>query len=258
MCDLFSPYPSLAFSVRTIDAAFKRTVLVKKESLINISIAFSGQTLQGQFDYHDIWKSLDGKYIVSVGKYGKEYYQNNKKNKRTGLRGNNANDMKPTIFMNGDEINFDASFKNIFDFIIAVGDEDKDALMLLGCLFIRNAFLEDHTVVNGQYTYNPPMDVINRIKCVIPYFNNIDTEAYLRYIDVIAWNEDVKYWTLEYDLIKGTGRQNNMLTYAHITSVILGESSLSGLCMSLIRGMGVAPIKLSELKATFYDLNLKK
>ena len=164
--------------------------------------------------------------------------------------------MKPTVFKNGQELVFDASFKNIFDFLIAVSEIDKDVLRLLGCLFVRNAFLEDHSVSNGKYCYAPPRDVMDKIVATIPTFNGIDTEVYLHYVDTIAWNEDVKYWTLDYDLIKGIGRQNNMLTYAHVAAVLLGESSLSGLCMSLIRGMGVAPISLAEVKDIFTELNL--
>ena len=98
--------------------------------------------------------------------------------------------------------------------------------------------------------------MIDRIVATVPSFNGIDTEVYLRYVDIIAWNEDVKYWTLEYDLKKGPGRQNNMLTYAHIAAVLLGKSSLSSLCMSLIRGLGVAPIPVNEIKTVFTELNL--
>lgn len=251
-----SSYPSLGFSVPTINAAFKRAVLQKKEQLIQLSTKLSGQTTQGSFDYHTVWVSDDKKYEVAVGKFGKEYYQNNKTNKRTGIKGNNQNDMKPTVFVDGEEVVFDASFKNIFDFIIAVADVDKETARLLGCLFVRNAFLEDHNMDGGKYNYAPPKDIIDKVKTAVPTFNGIDTEVYLHYVDVIAWNEDVKYWTLEYDLIKGPGRQNNMLTYAHIAAVLLGESSLSGLCMSLIRGMGVAPITLAEVKTIFRELNL--
>ena len=249
-------YPSLSFSVPSINTAFKRAVLQKKEQLISIATELSGQTTQGCFDYHTIWTSEDKKYKVSVGKFGKEYYQNNKTNYRTKIKGNNANDMKPTVFVYDQEEVFDASFKNIFDFIIAVSEKDKEALRLLGCLFVRNAFLEDHLFDSGVYNYAPPKDIMDRIVSVIPTFNNIDTEVYLRYVDIIAWNEDVKYWTLEYNLMRGPGRQNNMLTYAHIVAVLLGQSSLSQLCMSLIRGMGVAPITLTEISSIFTELNL--
>lgn len=249
-------YSSLAFSVPSINAAYKRAVLQKKEELVRISTNLSGKTVQGSFDYHTIWKSPNNEYVVSVGKYGKEYYQTNKKNYRTKQLGNNPNDMKPTVFYKGEETVFDASFKNIFDFIIEVGNKDKEALQLLGCLFVRNAFLEDNDIINGKYAYIPPKEVVQRIIAAVPTFNGIDTEVYLHYIDVIAWNEDVKYWSLEYDLIKGTGRQNNMLTYAHIAAVLLGGSSLSALCMGLIRGMGVSPISLVELKNVFTELRL--
>ncbi len=249
-------YLSLQFSVPTINAAFKRAVLPKKEQLVQIATQLSGQTTQGSFDYHTIWRSPNNEYEVSVGKFGKEFYQNNKKNYKTKQLGNNKNDMKPTVFKNGNELVFDASFKNIFDFLIAVSKIDKEVLRLLGCLFVRNAFLEDHSVLNGKYCYNPPRDVMDIIKGTIPEFNGIDTEVYLHYVDVIAWNEDVKYWTLEYDLKKGIGRQNNMLTYAHVAAVLLDESSLSGLCMSLIRGMGVAPITIPEVVGIFKELNL--
>ncbi|MCA9327294.1 hypothetical protein KDA14_02075, partial [Candidatus Saccharibacteria bacterium] len=50
--------------------------------------------------------------------------------------------------------------------------------------------------------------------------------VFLHYLNALALNEDVKYHTLGYDIVTGTGRRNNMLTCVNLIGVFLGGVSI--------------------------------
>lgn len=234
--------------------AFNQSVKDKKESLIKKGISLAGKTERGEFDYHVIWESADTKYKVGVGKFGKEYYLQTISWK-DGHKGNNPNDMRPTVWVDGKEIEFDGSFDHVFNFFQYVSHIDTRALEIIGCLMFRNAYLLDH---DEELVYKPSAEALDYISRVIPEYDGISVEAYLHYLEMIAWNEDVKYYTLGYDVHSGIGRKNNMLTYAHIIAILLGKGSLSKLCSQFSRPpVGVSAIAISLAKDVFADLNIE-
>lgn len=233
---------------------FNQKVKDKKEGLIQKGKELPGQTEKGQFDYYIAWQSDDGRYKVGVGKYGKEYYLQTISWK-DGHKGNNPNDMCPTVWVDGREVEFDGSFDHVFNFFQQVSHIDTRALEILGCLMFRNAYLLDH---DEKLKYHPSKEALEYLNRVIPEYEGISVEAYLHYMEMIAWNEDVKYHTLGYDVHTGIGRRNNMLTYAHIIAILLGKGSLSKLCSQFSRPpVGVSPIAQSLAKEVFTDLTLE-
>lgn len=233
---------------------FNQKVKEKKEALILKGKELPGQSEKGNYDYHIAWQSQDGRYKVGVGKYGKEYYLQSITWK-DGHKGNNPNDMRPTVWVDGAEMEFDGSFDHVFNFFQQVSHADTRALEILGCLMFRNAYLLDH---DEELNYRPSQEAIDYINSVIPEYEGISVEAYLHYLEMIAWNEDVKYHTLGYDVHTGTGRRNNMLTYAHIIAILLGKGSLSKLCSSFSRPpVGVSPIPQGLAKEVFTDLEIE-
>lgn len=232
---------------------FNARVMEKKIALIEKGVALSGQTAKNSYDYHVVWQSMDGRYKVGVGKYGKEYYLNTIKWK-DGHKGNNPNDMRPIIWVDGTEIDFDGSFDHVFNFFQSVSHLDEKALEILGCLMIRNAYLLDH---DDNLEYHPSEEAVAYVQQIMPEYDGISIEAYLHYLEMIAWNEDVKYHTLGFDVHSGVGRKNNMLTYAHVIAVLLGRGRLSKLCSQFSRPpVGVSPIALTLAKEAFPVLNL--
>ena len=173
---------------------------------------------------------------------GKEYYSSSIR-WQNGTQGNNPSDMRPTVSKNGQILDFDGSFDHVFSFFQQVQKVAGDAILEI--------------LVSGNYYYNPNSSVVSKIVGAFPEYDGISTEAYLHYIDAIAQNEDTKYSTLGYDVSAGTGRINNMLTYAHIIAVLLGKAPLSKLCASFSRPpVGVSPITYATAQITFPDLNL--
>ena len=247
----------LAFKRKIVRSrSFRADVKTKKDALINYSKSLSGKTTVGKYDYHWLWESADSKYKVGVGKFGKEYYLNTIK-WQDGHKANNPNDMRPVVYVNGKELDFDSSFDHIFRFFQEVSKIDEKALNILGCLMYRNAYLEDHKLENGVYKYCPPQEAIDYLNKTIPEYDGISIEAYLHYMEAIAWNEDVKYSTLGYDINTGIGRQNNMLTYAHIISIFLGVGSIAKLCSQFSRPpVGVSAIPQNIAIKAFPDLNI--
>lgn len=240
------------------NSEFKTQVKAKKKSLIDFAVSLSGnKTGRGNFDDHIIWESSDGKYKVGVGKMGKEYYLDTISYK-DGTKGNNPNDMNPFVMKDGVRLEFDGSFDHVFSFFQHVSKIDERALEILGCLMFRNAYLEDHVLVDKQYTYSPPQDAVDYLVNTIGEWDGISVEAYLHYMEMIAWNEDTKYSSLGYDVDSGIGRQNNMLTYAHIISVLLGKGSLSKLCSQFSRPpVGVSAITTKLAGESFPELKIR-
>ena len=237
---------------------FAERVRFKKTQMISEAISWSGNEDRELFDVHDIWESDDKHYKVSLGKFGKEYYLNTIKWK-DGHQGNNPNDMRPTVFVNGVEKEFDGSFDHVFNFFQDVSKVSEEALRVLGCIMFRNSLLADHIKDdNGHYRFTPSKEAMGIVTSHFPIYDGISTEAYIHYLEAIAWNEDVKYYTLGYDVMgQGTGRTNNMKTYAHIIAVLLGKASLSKLCSSFSRPpVGVSPIPTTTATNAFPELNL--
>ena len=240
-------YPSE--SQRAINALAR----IKKTTLINEAIGWEGCTTKGEYIEHLIWESEDKAYRVSFRKYGKEYYENVKW--ADGHQEHNPNDMKPSLFHNGEEVNTLASFDDIFRFLQEIYAINPDAAQIMGCIIYRDAFLLDYEKVGESYRFNPPQEALDYLCERVPEWEGISIEAYLRYLDIIAWNEDVKYYSIGYDVHNGTGRKNNLLTYAHLLAVLMGKASLYKLCGSFSRPpIGVSTIQRVDAEAAFPQL----
>lgn len=225
------------------NAKYRDAELDMKRDLIDEAISYPGSTPQGNLTYTTIWE--EGNYAVKFGKYGKEYYREGEKR--------NVNDMAPTIFKNGQVCEFDASFRAIFRLSESLKNKgDETSLIILGCLFIRNAFLVDHTKTTNGYRYVIPLPALNYLKEHVIEHAGIPIDAFLMYVDAIAWQEDVKYTTRGKGLTSDIGRKNNMLSYARFVACLLGRSSYAEMLNKF--SMGVSPLPKSEIARAFPEL----
>lgn len=233
----------ISYSPRS--SAHRQHQLTVKQSLINEAVSWPGKTPRGNFFFTKVWEK--GSFSVQLGKYGKEYYREKKPNK---------NDMMPVVFENGSINEFDASFRAIFRLIEDLQVKgDSDSVIVLACLFIRNAFLVDHQLVNGHYRYIPPQAAIDYLTERVGDHHGVPIEAFLQYVDAIAWNEDVKYNTLGHSINVDVGRTNNMLTYARFCACMLGRSSYAEMLNRY--SMGVSALPKNEIETTFPELKTK-
>lgn len=191
-----------------------------RKALIEEAIKFPSSNDVDKKHYTDLY-NCDG-YSLCLGKPGKEFFEDKLRHK-SGTLGNNMNDMTPTIRLNGEKVNKIGTFSEIFlQFQMTL--PDTHALELIACLCVRNAFTLDHKEIGkGIWRYSPPQIIIDELKTSIGNKLGEPIEVFLNYLELIALNEDVKYYTLGHDIYNGAGRQNNLLTYANLIGVLLGK-----------------------------------
>lgn len=234
---------------------------VKKALCINrvatkVAKEFRGKSIQDAIDlaagpsqekmiFHSLWRS--GKFEVGVGKPGKEA---NRKGELV-----NSNDMWPYIKQNGSFKIESATFKDVFRDLQDAANKSRRALELLGCLFIRSALMLDHEIKNNHIVYSPPAAVLKEIEKDISTLSGVPLEVFFQYIEAIALNEDVKYYTRGETRGRpfgpGAGRQNNLLSCAHLIAVLLGRAELVDFAYGFSMMRGVSPISIKKAKICF-------
>lgn len=132
---------------------------------------------------HLIGMANDSK--VYFKKPGKEYFRENKRN---------VNDMTPFVGDLYDRYSFGDIWKDMLNLSVRIS---KDSYKQLNVLLYRLAYLMDCEEVDGKIRYNPKGEILALIKNIQ---QEIDSKKYdfkvlefLNFIDVLSWNEDVKY-----------------------------------------------------------------
>jgi len=250
-----------AINANVDEREFKDGVYDKRIELIQLALKWEGAKPKNTFIFHNVWKyPADPSYVVCFGKYGKEYYEVPKSMQDLpdeqiyDSSRKNCNDMKPSVFKDGTIVDsFRARFDDIFLLLEECGRKGMtDVVKAFSLLFFRNALLLDHEVVNGEYRYCPPQELVDFICTNVPEYEGIPMEVYLHALDAIGFNEDVKYYTQgKLQEKKGVGRENNMKTYCYAAACVLGDESWSGFIYKLMRSFGVSPIT-NKMFATYF------
>ncbi len=189
-------------------------------------------------------------------------------------------DFRPKLAKADGSQSKDMSFQAIWDLFENLENSENYLKRALAALFVRMAFMCDHvpsepffqtafvgSTTEGQMSedrwheeelgqvlqYRPEKDIIEEISARLPDFNGISLEALLHYNDLLAWNEDCKYFYR--DCVLGdkkwhgrTGRVNNLLTHVKILGWLTKDISLSNLLSSFTWGGGVAAASPEEVK----------
>ncbi len=155
------------------------------------------------------------KHIVDLLPNGMEVFFL-KPGKETARKNPNIHDMTPKV---GESTNY--NFQDLWERISAVAMRDFEDFKMLLVFIYRNTFFLDHTSVDGKIRYRPSgrvyeslMNLEERIGDILPF----GLYGFLNYLDILGWNEDVKYhsendrptFTGKYDY--KVGRINNMLS----------------------------------------------
>lgn len=129
----------------------------------------------------------------------------------------NPHDMTPMLGDPNEVLRFD----QIWTHLSKISVIDIEAFKMVLTLIYRNAYLMDHTTVNGAVRYSPHGQVMDCIKRLDLEVGNVlpnGVEGMLFFLDILGWNEDVKYHT-ENDLPtfdgaygSNVGRLNTLLT----------------------------------------------
>ncbi len=229
----------------------------RQKKLVRVSeaIAWEGGSQDERVKYV-IWQ--EDEYKVSLNKPGKEAAPDyNRCRYKDGRSGNNPNDMFPMVKKGGEQsksISFAEVFRNLLVFM-----DNKRAGEIFGALLVRSAFMADHIQDReGNWRYLPPKDALSELEKLFPVMYNISTTAFLHYLDALAWNEDVKYHTLGYDILAGGyGRVNNLMTYANLVAAAIGKVDFGQVIGGFARPpAGVSAISRSKSFEAFRDLGI--
>lgn len=198
-----------------------------------------------------------GRYSVRLSKPGKEAAPTyNACKYKDGTIGNNPNDMRPEITLDGQDMNKWATFRDIFDELQKLHRASSEGVNLMGCLLGRSAFMADHKEVSpGVWRYHPPKEAVEELSKLISVVYDVPVEVFLHYLDALALNEDTKYHTLGYDITKDTGRRNNLLTCVNLIGVLLDRVSIADFAGSFSRPpAGVSAISKKKMYEIFPEL----
>jgi hypothetical protein len=183
------------------------------------------------------------KSIVAKITNGKEVYFL-KPGKETSRKTPNVHDMFPNVSNDFDKW----AFGQIWEYLIKISIVQQAAFKQVLVLLYRLCFYTDHKLINNKLRYKPSTQILE-------YINNLEkfvlkvgfqekfktSEAglleFLYFIDLLAWNEDVKYhcstenkayFTGKYG--KDVGRKNTILTL--ISAPILISKFISNIIES--------------------------
>lgn len=177
----------------------------------------------------------------------------------------------------------DLSFKDIWDALFEGLEpkkhQIKPELQTLATIFYRMAYMDDHVrseeplslkvrcieYVEGEerlvseekqpfpslYLYRPAEPVIDKFADLFPACG-MSFEAFLHYNNLLAWNEDCKYYYRATEAkgkkwMGATGRVNNLLTHISVLGYLLGELTISDVFYKFASGAGVAPATRDEI-----------
>lgn len=189
---------------------------------------------------------------------------------RTGPR-HFPNDARPILQKADGSFCGDMDFKTIWDIIDRIGRAHHDDIDILATIFLRIAYMigyrhnekeylcETIDISTGRvisscdkfFTWNSfeiDGDVLETLNDRFRSLGEISLEGFLYYNDLLAQNEDCKYYCLhgaKWNIT--TGRINNCLSHLTVISHIRGHIGISKLIDSFQR-TGVAPLPQSRFE----------
>jgi hypothetical protein len=183
-------------------------------------------------------------------------------------------DFKPVAFdKNGKQL-ADITFKNIWDDLSQLKNNNPQSLALLSSIFFRLALMElteevteEYNVeefdANGKniqttieelnwYKIRIEKSLLNHLNSTFGLIRGLSLEAYIYLNDLLCQNEDCKYYYLDVELnsvdwnIK-KGRRNTYLTHLSVLAYLENMLTFTQIMDKFQRGRGVAPLELKYI-----------
>lgn len=194
-------------------------------------------------------------------------------------------DFRPKLQKRDGTFMEDLTFKDIWNDlarISAQNEKTESTLAEIATIFFRMAVMVDHCELNNPYnTFNSKnmspisseninwyslthdCDILDYIGPKIGDIRNVSFEAYLYYNDLLAQNEDCKYYFRDIHIKKNnwdsnTGRYNNLMTHVNILGFLKGNLEFTSLVNSFQNGRGVAPATQKSLPEITNNLVILK
>ena len=159
---------------------------VKRKRIMRIKEAIEFEVGTKEMPKEHLIGIVNG-HKVYFKKPGKEYFREKKRN---------INDMTPCVEDFYDRYSFGDIWKDMLNLSVRISE---DSYKKLNVLLYRLAYLMDCQEIDGKIRYNPTGEIYEIIKDIQ---KEIDLKKYdfkviefLNFIDILSWNEDVKYQT---------------------------------------------------------------
>jgi len=191
-------------------------------------------------------------------------------------------DFRPKVILPSGELVPDLSFGHIWGVLfenseVLAAKSEADAIKVLSVLFYRMAYMVDHKLApisemeiytaSGKvfsekvmvphpypmYMYSPLKEAIEAIPNYLQWCG-MSLEGFLFYNDLLAWNEDCKYYYRAKEIKKssswlnGVGRMNTLLTHLRFLGCCLRLIPLATVFEDFSRGKGVSPASNADMK----------
>lgn len=189
------------------------------------------------------------------------------------INGERPWDFRPKLLDKNGKFLPDLSFANIWDDLSEIHEIDSEILEVIAALFYRMSFMLESECVEEDYSFydfnivkekaeNEGVIGLKWNKLIIPReildilvqeIRGVSWEAYLIYNDLLAQNEDCKYYYRDV-IEKGKrwkhsiGRPSMFLTHASVIQFLKKEIKFSEIMNRFQRQRGVAPIPLKSLE----------
>jgi hypothetical protein len=195
----------------------------QREKRIIEAIDFEGGTIEKR-----------KKHLISILPNGKEVYFL-KPGKETQRRIPNIHDMFPNVGINDKSETDSFTFEIIWEYLIRISIINQITFKKVLVLLYRLCFFIDHQEIKGLIRYSPSkelLDYISKIDFAIKEGfkdkfkkNEIGLMEYLNFVDLLGWNEDVKYHVKNskpdfQDRAKNTGRVNTIISIISVPLMI--------------------------------------
>lgn len=203
-------------------------------------------------------------------------------------------DFRPKLVRRDGSFFPDLSFSAIWDLLFEIRKRPYQDYILaaVASLFFRMAYMADHKLSPADalfaaddmlesksspkvakshsilsvpagprlYGYSPPRDALAMLDELIGDLNGASLEAFLHYNDLLAWNEDCKYFYR--DSLRGkrgyihpsVGRPNNLMTHVNVIGLLLHKVSFSKVLGGASNGKGVSPCSQKTAKEIYHLL----
>jgi len=165
----------------------------RRAKLIREAIAFEGGTI-----------NKPKKHLISSLPNGKEAYFF-KPGKETLRKVPNIHDMSPNVGKGGISETVNWAFEKIWEYLIKISIIHQATFKKVLVLIYRLCFLIDHKEnVKGKLRYHPSQEILDYISSIENFVlkdgfrdkfksKEIGLLEFLHFVDLLGWNEDVKY-----------------------------------------------------------------
>jgi hypothetical protein len=167
------------------------------------------------------------------------------------------------------DLGFNDIFGAVYDELRARPRAALPSARMLAAVVYRMAFMLDHVPADleqcgtvtllengsaekwsgklpqGVLVYSPPKEVIAELTCAFPKVAGLSLEGFLRYCDILAWNEDSKYYYSKVEQggsswMNSTGRVNTLLTVVRVIGLATEDVHLGDLLGGFSYGTSAA------------------